>query len=291
VKKKTLILTSAIAAGTSIAALYKAIGDYTKKLLYRNEIERTELSDEMETIRLKNEKGLVLYGYLKEKEGAKRTLVMMHRLGENASYLLEDEEQLEKLLPDANVLLLDAAAHGTSDGYMRGFGYRDADDLEAWINEMIKRFGEDHTFVLYGAGMGANTALNAAGLGKLKNVSCIISDGAYDSVASYIGAKVFKKFKVNTKLSHIVMSRVFKNETGMNIDDMDTVRLVKNNTIPTIFMHSKEDTDVPFREVFELYNHNEGRSVLFPIKEEHFYDMYQEDDYSQILAEFLKENA
>ncbi len=292
-KKSKLVLGSIVAgAVTGAAAMYKATVDFTKNMLYRNEIERTNVNDlDVDVIRLKNSRGLVLYGYLRKHDNAQRTLVMCHRLGENAGSLKTAAQAFEKLLPETNILLLDAAAHGTSDGYIRGFGYKDADDLEEWNNYLIEQFGEDMKIIMYGEGMGANTILNASGLGKLKNVTAIVSNGAYDNVSGYLAYHIFKKYKVTPKLSPIVMKNIFKNEAGMDIADMDTVRLVKNNMVPTIFMHSKEDADVPFRDVFELYNSNGGKAVLFPIKELHFYDMNQDDDYSKILSDFLKDNA
>lgn len=292
--KKSKLLLGGILAGavTSAAAMYKATSDFTKKMLYRNEIERTDFEDlDVEVIRLKNSKGLVLYGYLRRHDNASKTLVMCHRLGANASSLKAAAQAFEKLLPETNILLLDAAAHGTSDGYIRGFGYKDADDLEEWNNYILENFGEDMKIIMYGEGMGANTILNASGLGKLKNVAAIISNGAYDNVLGYLSYHVFKKLKATSKLTSVVIKNVFKKETGMDITDMDSVRLVKNNMIPTIFIHSKEDEDVPFRDVFELYNSNGGKAVLFPIKEAHFYDMNQDDAYSQILSDFLKDNA
>lgn len=290
-KSNKWLIGGAVAGITASAAMYKATAELTKKLIYRNEIERTELGDEYEVIQLKNDKGLVLYGYLKEVKDAKRTLIMLHALNKNAESLSYTATEFEDILPQTNILLLDAAAHGTSDGYIRGFGYKEADDLEEWNNYVLDRFGDDQSIVIYGEGMGANTALNASGLGKLRHVKAIVSNGAYDSVNAYLNYQIFKKLKLNSHLAQLITKRVFKNETGMNLDDLDTVRLVKNNQIPTIFMHSKNDKDVPFRDVFELYNNNGGKAVLFPIKEDHFYDMNPDDDYSHILQEFLKENA
>lgn len=291
-KKSNKWILGGVAAGAAACgAMYKATSDLTKKLIYRNEIERTELGDDYETIQMKDEKGLVLYGYLKDVENASKTLILLHDLNKNAESLAYTASEFEKILPETRFILLDAAAHGTSDGYIRGFGYQDADDLEEWNNYVLERFGEDQKIVIYGEGMGANTALNASGLGKLRNVSAIVSDGAYDSVSSYLNYQVFKKLKLNAFFAHMITKRVFKNETGLNLDDLNTVRLVKNNQVPTIFMHSKNNKEVPFRDVFELYNNNGGKAVLFPIKEDHFYEMNQSDDYSHILEEFLKENA
>lgn len=67
--------------------------------------------------------------------------------------------------------------------------------------------------------------------------------------------------------------------------------MVKKNIIPTVYIHSKNDPDVPFSMVFPLYNHDSSNKLLFPIKEEHLYDLKDKDDsYSLSLIEFMNEN-
>ena len=52
---------------------------------------------------------------------------------------------------------------------------------------ILQKFGDDHHIIMYGRGTGANTILNTAGLGKLKNVDLIISEGAYSDAYHYLG--------------------------------------------------------------------------------------------------------
>jgi hypothetical protein len=112
-KKSKLVLGSIVAgAVTGAAAMYKATVDFTKNMLYRNEIERTNVDDlDVDIIRLKNSRGLVLYGYLRKHDNAQRTLVMCHRLGENAGSLKTAAQAFEKLLPETNILLLDSRCY------------------------------------------------------------------------------------------------------------------------------------------------------------------------------------
>ena len=242
-------------------------------------------------IKIQNHKGLYLQAYLIEKPEAKRTIVCLHELMASAKSLEKTVEYLGNIFKDAHILMIDAHAHGLSDGYIRGFGYRDVFDLMYFNTYLLQKYGENHHLIMYGKGMGANTILNASGLGKLKNVDFIISEGAYDHVYHYLTKKCQREMKVPQYLAGRVIRKVIKNELKIDIKKMDTVELVKKNQIPTVYVHSKNDEDVPFQMVFPLYNHDASNKLLFPIKEEHLYDLKdKQDSYSLSLIEFMNEN-
>ncbi|MFQ7171810.1 MAG: hypothetical protein ACLRQF_06740 [Thomasclavelia ramosa] len=44
--------------------------------------------------------------------------------------------------PDWNILLVDACAHGQSDGYIRGLGIKDVKDLVCWNEYLLKTYGK-----------------------------------------------------------------------------------------------------------------------------------------------------
>ena len=46
-------------------------------------------------------------------------------------------------LPEAQILLIDACAHGQSDGYIRGFGIKDVNDLVCWNKYLLETYGKD----------------------------------------------------------------------------------------------------------------------------------------------------
>ena len=283
------LLTATSISLLSTASAYKLTADFTHKMLYRNVVVRDDLSDlGAKSIRLKNHKGLELCGHFFEKENTKATLVMLHGLEEDASDLIEVMHYFEKML-NCNMLLLDASAHGMSDGYIRQFGYDDVFDLMLWNKYLLKRYGEKHHIIMYGKGMGANTILNTAGLNKLKNVDCIISDGAYSDVLSYLAAKAQKAIKLPSFITKPIMRTIVMNETGRDLKDMDTIKYVAKNSIPTIFIHSRHNQDVDVKNVYALYNNNTSPKELFVVREDHFYDMNLDDPYAKVLPEFLSE--
>jgi len=293
--KKRTVVASTLTASTLSAGI-ALMNQATKKFLYREHLDRDEENEwykelDGEKIKIKNHKGMILQGYLFQKDNAKQTVIGLHALMKSSSSLKETIPYLQELFPEANVLVYDANAHGLSDGYIRGLGYRDVLDLMYFNTFVLQKFGDDHHIVMYGKGSGANTILNAAGLNKLKNVDLIISEGAYDNAYHYLSALCQKETKISRMVNAPVVRQIVKREIKMDIKKMNTVHLVKKNSIPTVYVHAKNDKDVEFKSVFPLYNHNQSNKFLFPIKEDHLYDLKDlTDSYSLSLKEFVDEN-
>lgn len=297
--KKKLAITTAVASTLTASTLTASLAlanQFAKKVLYREHLNKDDQGDWYEKlgakkIKIKNHKNLYLQAYLIEKTAAKRTIVCLHELMASAKSLENTVYYLQSIFKNDQILLIDAHAHGLSDGYIRGFGYRDVFDLMYFNTYLLQKYGQDHRFVMYGKGMGANTILNASGLGKLKNVDLIISEGAYDHVYHYLTSKCQKEMKVPKYLAGRVIRKVMRDELKIDIKKMNTVDLVQKNVIPTVYIHSKHDQEVPFQMVFPLYNHDASHKLLFPIKEEHLYDLKdKQDSYSLSLIEFMNEN-
>ena len=297
--KKKLAITGAVAStltASTLTASFALANQFAKKMLYREHLSKEDQGYWYEEfhaqkIKIKNHKGLYLQAYLIEKPQAKRTIVCLHPLLCSAYSLQKTVDYLQSIFEDENILMVDANAHGLSDGYIRGFGYRDIFDLMYFNTYLLQKYGDDHRIVMYGKGMGANTILNTAGLGKLKNVDLIISEGAYDNVYHYLSLRCQKELKVSKMICGPVIRKVIKDELNADIKKMNTVSLVKKNTIPTVYVHSKVDEDVPFQMVFPLYNHDSSNKLLFPIKEQNLYELKDKgDSYSLSLIEFMNEN-
>lgn len=291
-KKKTVVASTLTAS--TLTAGYALINQLSKQTLYREHLDENvenwyeELDGEK--IKIKNHKGLSLQGYFFKTEDANRTIVGLHGFKQSSQDLKEMVSFLKELFPRSHVLLYDANAHGLSDGYIRGFGYQDVTDLMYFNTYILQKFGDDHHIIMYGRGTGANTILNTAGLGKLKNVDLIISEGAYSDAYHYLGYLCQKETKIARQISAPIMRQIIKSEVKRDIKKMNTVNMVKKNTIPTVYVHAKEDQNVPFKMVFPLYNHDQSLKLLFPIKQTYLYELKgKEDDYLLSLKEFVND--
>lgn len=294
--KKRLIGSSLLAVAAGVGGkIYQEAYQYGKKVGYRSSFADNEdailENDDMKKIKIKNHKGLLLQGYLLEKENADKTVLVVHPFNQSAVIMEPYVEYFDHLLGNVNILLIDANAHGNSDGYIRGFGYRDVTDLMYWNTYLLQKYGDDHSIIMYGLEMGANTILNAAGMLKLKNVKVIISEGAFDNVYYYL-AYSFAKNKKTMHLVAPIIRGAIKDELNYDIKGMNTVELVKNNEIPTIFIHSKADKKVDFNCVLELFNNSGSEKELFPIKENYLFELEGlNDDYSKTVNAYIKRHC
>lgn len=291
---KNKFFATSVALLTIGSDIYKSAYEFGQKICYRGSFEENDMNDflinhDMKQIRIKNHKGLILQGYLMEVENADKTVIIAHPFNKSALQMENYIEYFKRVLNNVNILLFDANGHGNSDGYIRGFGYHDITDLMYWNTYILQRYGNDHSIIMYGKEMGANTILNAAGLNKLKNVKAIVSEGAYDNVYSYLGY-MFAKNEYTMNFVAPVIQKAIKDELSWNIRNMDTVKLIETNKIPVLFVHSNKDHLVPFSNVLELFNHDHSIKELFPIKEKHLYQI-EDDEYSNIIKEFLAQNV
>lgn len=293
--KKRTVVASALSA-SALTAGYALIDQFTKSVMYRERLDKENRVDWYSDLggvkfKIKNHKNLFLQAYLFEEEGATQTIIGLHSLKASSISLKETIKTLKILYPNSNVLLYDANAHGLSDGYIRGFGYKDITDLMYFNTYVLQKYGENHRVVMYGKGTGANTILHAACLDKLKNVDMIISEGAYDHALHYLGHLCMASKNVSRFVCEPIIKMIVKNEIGLDLGKLNTASLVKHNSIPTLFVHSKDDKEMPFDMVLKLYNNNKSEKCLFPLKEESLSDLTDfSDNYSSSLVEFVNDH-
>lgn len=286
-----LALLSIFAGGVSVANAF--VTKTAKALLYRHHRDEDkpsilETKYHAKTVYIKNAQGIKLRGLCIEKQGATKTLVILHPFALEAKDMAMYVPFFEKRIENCNMLLIDACGHGQSDGYIRGLGIKDVKDLVLWNQYILKTYGKEHGIIMYGKECGANTILNAAGKHVLKGVSAIISDGAYTSVYDILGYRLEKDYKMPKYPTISLLKKKIQREVKINIKE-DTVSLVKHNDIPTLYFHSKEDDFVPLSHVYPLYNASRGSKVLFVVKEERYLNEVQEtNEFKSTFVEFVK---
>ncbi len=287
--KKKIISSSLFALASLSASIYKGAYQFGTEIVYRERFYNEGSDERFQSLKIKNNRGLIMQGYLLEEENADRTLLVLHSFDQSSKDMVVYLPLFRSLFHNVNILFVDMVAHGNSDGYIRGFGYRDVIDLMYWNRYLLQRYGDDHSIIMYGKGQGANTILNAASLNKLRNVALILSEGAYDSVYHYLSYKFSKNIRTMNLIAPVIR-RAILNETKMDIKKMDTSKWINNNNIPTIYIHSKNDKDVPFEMVFKLYNNNRSTKLLFPLKQEYLYELQGIDnEYLGFIEEFFEE--
>ena len=144
------------------------------------------------------------------------------------------------------VLLLDLRAHGESEGEYVGFGILDRFDTLEWVRYVRERFGSDVKIVLHGTSMGASTVLMALGIPEIqKHVSAVIADCAFTSPAEIFSHVIRKDYHLPPEPIIKANGLYAQKIAGYRMDEYSTLDALKDNHVPVLFIHGKEDKFVP----------------------------------------------
>ncbi len=221
---------------------------------------------EHEDIYITSNDGLKLHGQWFEQEGSRRTVICFHGY---TSCGLNDFSTIVKYYYDRafSVLLIDARAHGESEGTYIGFGCLDRHDARCWINEVIDRKGEDCQIMLHGVSMGGATVLMASGLELPRQVKGIISDCAFTSPWEVFSAVLKYRYRLPLFPLMNLTDVLAKQEAGYSLRECDAREEVKKAVVPIAFIHGDADSFVPFSMVHELYEACASEKELLVVRQ------------------------
>ena len=170
-----------------------------------------------------------------------------------------DMPQYAKIYHDLgyNVLMPDARGHGKSEGDYIGFGWDERKDYLQWINRIIKKDPQSE-IVLHGVSMGAATVMMTSGEKLPDNVKAFVEDCGYSSVKGELGYQLKEMFNLPAFPLIPVTSLVTKVRAGYFFGEADTIKQLKKNTRPMLFIHGDKDDFVPYFMLDEVYKATKG---------------------------------
>ena len=186
--------------------------------------------------------GTSLHGYYFD-EGSDVTVVVLHKYNDTG---------LSDFLPGAwlneatgcNILMPDARAHGESGGQYTGFGYLEQNDLTVWLNWAEEKWGEQ-TFVIWGVGTGANTALYAANSDLLPdNVALIVAESPYASLHELAKYAMWETFEVPSfPFLYPIEWALAASDAGYTVKDLELAATLAAGSadVPVLFLQSEGD--------------------------------------------------
>lgn len=142
------------------------------------------------------------------------------------------------------LVLVDQRAHGKSSGTWIGFGVLERYDCLSWIRYLNAEFQPIPTY-LSGISMGCSTVLMALGLELPSNVKGVIADCGFTSPKEIVAHVMKRKMHLPVKLLMPGMSLFSKIFAGYFFGEYSTLDALKDNKIPIIFIHGKDDKFVP----------------------------------------------
>ena len=209
--------------------------------------------------------GLTLRGKYYEYEKGAPLEIMFHGYKGNAVRdLCGAVERCFKL--KRNALIVDQRAHGSSEGHVITFGYKERYDCITWIDFATKRFGKEQKILITGISMGAATVLMAAGEPLPENVVSVLADCPYSStkgiICKFVGdmhlpAAIVYPF---IRLGAILFA-------GFDPNKCEPIEAVKRCKIPIIFIHGDGDDFVPCYMSKQMYEVCPTEKAIFVAKD------------------------
>ncbi len=150
------------------------------------------------------------------------------------------------------LVLIDQRASGKSTGTWIGFGVLERYDCLSWIRYLNEEYQPLPTF-LSGISMGCTTVLMALGLELPANVKGVIADCGFTSPKEIIRHVMGRKLHLSPALLMPGMSFFTKLFAGYSYTEYSTLEALKDNKIPVLFIHGKEDHYVPHEMTLQNY--------------------------------------
>lgn len=163
-------------------------------------------------------------------------------------------------------------------------------DINYWNRYIIQKYGKEHHVFFYGKETGAVALLCAGSAGLLKNATSMIVESTFKNVRDYF-AYLMKNDGYPESITRPLLSIVLRKELNVTLDDLDVMRYIRRNTIPTLFIQNKNNNKADFNDVFDLYNAAVCEKELMPLKDKPFYALDEKHPYKDLLTEFLNRNG
>lgn len=155
-----------------------------------------------------------------------------------------------------NVLCVNLRGARPSGGEYICMGGIEDHDIKGWIDWIVHNDFQSK-IILHGESMGAATVLHTIAGPIDDHVICAISDSSYTSASDELGylLKVMYKLPKHPILDFSVL--YFKTISKIDLNKIRPIAFVKTSMTPTMFIHGKADTFVPFsmyKQLFEAAN-------------------------------------
>ena len=188
-----------------------------------------------------------------------------------------------------NSLLIDERTSGTSEGNYITMGYFEHHDVIGWINYLCKKH-KDCKIILYGVSMGAATVMMASGENLPENVKLVIEDCGYTNAGEEFKHQIKNFFHFPIFPFYYVASLFSKIKAKYFFYESSPIDMIRKSKLPTLFIHGKKDTFVPFSMLSKLYRAHKGPKEKLIIKGANHAESYQKERnlYIKEVKKFIK---
>ena len=161
------------------------------------------------------------------------------------------------------IILYDQRGHGDNVRVPCTAGDQESRDFIEMVDFAYEKFGKDISLSAAGTSMGAVTILLS--LEYHPKLTFIIVDCPFASLAIF-ALKYTRKYHADRRLVLFFINRLLKKKYHTCLDNTDAIKRVKENEIPTLFIHGQLDQLIPVEHSYLLYDANKGpkEHKIFP---------------------------
>ena len=213
-------------------------------------LEADRLSKECEELDITSFDDLRLHGYYINR-GFDKIMIFFH--GVHANTLFHFSIQARECLKRGfNVLFVDQRAHSKSAGKYITYGIKEHKDVLSWVNYVSDNFQEKEIY-LYGLSMGATSICLASPYLDNSKVKRLVVDAAFTNISDLIDNLVAKG-SIPKPIFLGGVKFLAKHLAGIDFNSFDTGEALKENKIPTLFVHGTNDVVVSKQFLIDNYN-------------------------------------
>ena len=210
----------------------------------------SSLGMKYEDFDVKTADGLTLRGwYVENNDEEANTLLIIHDLNQSKVNYLNMMKQMNDR--GLNVCAIDMRAHGTSGGVEFLPGMLSVMDLKNTVDSLLKKKHANH-IILFGSGIGAAVAIQAASIDERLNV--LISQSPFSDFSVYVGQYSKRKWGNMSVFFHPVLERLLEKKLQYELTDLDLSEVIKYVKIPSLFICGGNDLIVPPIETYAVYD-------------------------------------
>ena len=247
-------------------------------------------------VSLASKHGYTINGtYIRCEGDSKNTIILLHDFnGSRWSVMKYADIYLSK---GFNILIYDAKGHGESGGTNSTLGYDEKDDLDLMVDYIVA--GNKHgTIGVYGQGLGGFTALLHSELNKeSKKVRFYIIDSSFSDVQSYLTLKANKEYNLKNPL--LVKPLIFYAnvvnfyKSKFILSKTSITDALKDISTPMLFIHGKNDPDIPSSMTSTLYKAKKDIKQLYLPNSNKHCNSYNDntEEYRKKVLDFAEANT
>jgi alpha-beta hydrolase superfamily lysophospholipase len=190
-------------------------------------------------------------------------VLVFHGVGDNRMGVLEHATVL--VSGGYNVVMMDARAHGASEGPMATYGWLERNDSGSIVNALEASQRPRHLFAL-GESMGAGIALQSAAVEP--RIEGVVAEASFASLreASYDYAGLRRSpFLGKTLLAPGTWTMIHRGESlaGFPANEVSPERAVAERAFPVLLICDAKDVALPCRHTQRIYNAARGPKQMW----------------------------